>query len=489
VKKIIMMILILILIGISIIFPLTASATTITAGNGNITPTTNGGPLPNRTIWMTGNPVTGTGTIDHVVTSAYSGYAMTGVTVGTFYLTPGGYYHCRDSQYLGTIVGLHTSEVSLSAASGDILGLYFASGYSTMSTTGTGNNTWATFLPGGNQIVVGQETLASSLASELSPLGFGGYGIGVAVGFPYGTAEEATSITCTSAIFNGYLQDDGNLTTTAVFKYAGGGISIGDPEIIDVGVVAKDSYFTGNATGLIPDNLYWYWITFSNSAGNFSTSTGESGGVFFMTSGDCPVSAPVVQTMAASNVDRTTARLNAALLWDGGLPCYTGFSYRVVGSGTWITSELSGIRYSVVTFSGELSNLVPDTNYEFAAYGKNGVATAGIYGEILTFTTLHVSGGIATPTPGPGIELPPWLTFPIGISGTVKTILGVIFTVVGMILIVFVIRSTGGMLAAAAYGLGMTIVFVVIGWYPLWIILLIGAIVGLITFLIVLGRK
>jgi hypothetical protein len=58
-----------------------------------------------------------------------------------------------------------------------------------------------------------------------------------------------------------------------------------------------------------------------------------------------------------------------------------------------------------------------------------------------------------------------------------------------MILIAALIRSTGGMLAAAAYGLGLTMVFVVIGWYPLWIILLIGSIVGLLTFLIILGGR
>lgn len=307
---------------------------------------------------------------------------------------------------------------------------------------------------------------------------------------PYGIALDATNITDTSATIEGLCTWSGGSGANATFVWQETGYA---PVEIDMGSVATSEYFEAAISGLVPESLHWFYVKFENGGGNYSSNT-----IFFYTLASGGPSAPTVETLAADHVTSTSAWMQGYLAYDGELECFGGFDLRVQGAPTWIRSWYAFTNVwpfntdrplrSPTTFVVAVSNLAIDTTYEFRALAKNSLTEpAVVYGDILTFTTGHVT--VATPTAGPGIELPPWLTFPFSISSTVKTILGIIITVVGMVFIVFVIRSTGGMLAAAAFGLGMTIIFTVIGWYPLWIILLIGAIVGLITFLVLLGRK
>lgn len=307
---------------------------------------------------------------------------------------------------------------------------------------------------------------------------------------PYGIAIDPSDVTATSATLNGLCTWSGGSGANATFVWQESGLA---PVEVDMGAVGTGEYFDAAISGLAPESLHWFYVKFENGGGNYSSNT-----KFFYTLAGGGPSAPMVVTVPADHVTSSSAWMQGYLAYDGELECFGGFDLRVQGASTWIRSWYAFTNVwpfntdrplrSPVTFCVAVSNLAIDTTYEYRALAKNSLTEpAVVYGDTLTFTTGHVTVG--TPTPGPGIELPPWLTFPFSISNTVKTILGIIFTVAGMILIVFGVRSTGGMLAAAAYGLGMTIVFTVIGWYPLWIILLIGAIVGLLTFLIVLGGR
>jgi hypothetical protein len=275
---------------------------------------------------------------------------------------------------------------------------------------------------------------------------------------------------------------------TFIWQYTGHA-----PIEIDMGSVATGEYFDAAISDLVPDCLHWFYVKFENEGGNYSSNT-----KLFYTLESAGPSAPTVQTLPATYVTSTSAEINGYLAYDGGLECYAGFDLRVQGASAWIRSWYAFTNvwpfntdrplHSPVPFGVSVSNLAIDTTYEYRALGKNSLTEpAVVYGDTLTFTTGHVT--VATPTPGGGIGLPPWLQFPLGINQTVKTILGIVITLIGMVLIVAIIRTSGGLFVAAAFGLGMTIVFTVVGWYSLWIILLIGAIVGLITFLILLGKR
>ena len=171
---------------------------------------------------------------------------------------------------------------------------------------------------------------------------------------------------------------------------------------------------------------------------------------------------------------------------DGGLDCTYGFEYR--GNGTseeWLPYDLGRRAYLHEEFWAYKFGFERGVIIEYRATALNSAGRG--YGDSRVIE-LPAVGPLPTTT-SPGIELPPWLTFPFSIPGWVKTILGILITIAGMIAIAALIRSTGGMLASAAWGLGLTMVFVVIGWYPLWIVLLIGSIVGLLTFLIILGGR
>lgn len=181
-------------------------------------------------------------------------------------------------------------------------------------------------------------------------------------------------------------------------------------------------------------------------------------------------------------------KFKGMLVDDGGLDCTYGFEYRGNGTGDdWIPYDVGRRAYQGEEFWAYKFGFTRGVVIEYRATCINSVGRG--YGDSRVIE-LSAVGPMPTvsPTP-PGIELPPWLRFPFAINQTVKTILGIVITLIGMVLIVAMIRTSGGLFIAAAFGLGMTIVFTVIGWYSLWIILLIGAIVGLITFLILLGKR
>jgi len=303
-----------------------------------------------------------------------------------------------------------------------------------------------------------------------------------AVGIPQTAATLVADVICDGAIGN---VSCGNIEWH-IQGHNGDWRTIWDPDDLEAGVYAD--YYIGNLT---PNTTYDYYAMFVGCGG-----VRMNGGIqTFTTAARTTNTIPVVWTSGAAYITGVSALLRGALLNDGGYACSAGVAYRIKGASHW--TELDILQKSYVTgdgFSywvGEWSeHLAPMTIYEYFAYAHNTLGYS-LQGPLVEFTTgIGESGPTPPPTVSPGgIVVPPWLQFPFTINQTVKTILGIVITLIGMVLIVAMIRTSGGLFVAAAFGLGMTIVFTVIGWYSLWIILLIGAIVGLITFLILLGKR
>jgi hypothetical protein len=313
---------------------------------------------------------------------------------------------------------------------------------------------------------------------------------------PVAIAVEAHSVTATGAHLVGYVEQAGNYTEWSCGKF------IYRHDLFDIWTECVGGLYNGltveTAIGnLSPDSDYeWYFLVQNEQAYDFSTVA------IFHTADRTSITIPIVRTLPAelSRVvlfDEWTDgfKFYGHLIDNGGVATTYGFEWR--GNGTdeeWIRRDLGSRAYQGQDFwaylygTGDETSFVPYFEqghvYEYRATCLNSAGRG--YGEILVIAVpVNISPGTT-----PGIELPPWVwPFEFTINQTVKTILGIVITLICMVLIVFRIRTSGGLFAAAAFGLGMTIVFTVVGWYSLWIILLIGSIVGLIIFLILLGKR
>ena len=303
-------------------------------------------------------------------------------------------------------------------------------------------------------------------------------------------AYGSHSITDTTAHLQGEVLQIGNYTswTCGRFYYTDGVISAWTPCQGGMYNLLIVEHAIGNLT---PDTDYTWWFLVQTDAG-YDYSDPMTFHTLDRTTNTIPKVVTNVAELSQWYVDGAWTfgfKFKGYLHDDGGLPCTYGFEYR--GNGTseeWIPYDLGRRAYQGQEFWAYKFGFTRGVVIEYRATCLN---TAGRgYGDSRVIE-LPAVGPVPTvvPTLGPGIELPPWLQFPFSISSTIKTILGVIITVILMVLIVAMIRSSGGTVAAVAAGLGLTLVFIVIGWYPLWIGLLIGAIVGLLIFLMLMRGK
>jgi len=316
----------------------------------------------------------------------------------------------------------------------------------------------------------------------------------ISVGYPSGSALTPSSIAATSVTMNGLCVSDGALPTTAVFRYQGSGTAI--MTTVDPTVISSE-HFSATVAGLTPNCLYWYWVSFTNRAGTYLSNT-----VYFTTLATSGPEAPQVQTLPASSVAATSVDINGYLSYDGGLDCYLGFQYREQGATDWIANMhgASGawpfVSYATYrspqSFGNTLSGLKIDTTYEYQALAKNGLAPTGVYGNVTTFTTLHASGPTPTPTVGPGGG--GGIHWPWGglVSANVKLILALVTTIGGMLAVGIVMGQHGGGntsgVVTLAYGLACVVGFSVYGFYPFYVLYLIGGIVALGLLLVLAGR-
>jgi hypothetical protein len=189
--------------------------------------------------------------------------------------------------------------------------------------------------------------------------------------------------------------------------------------------------------------------------------------------------------------------MNGAILYDGGLDCYGGFDFRKVGTATWARSwyvftnvwPFSTARpiHSWNDFVVTVSNLTIDTRYEYRAIAKNSLTEPGVvYGNITQFTTWHETPP-ATPPGGPVVPEFPWLK---NLSSNIKLLIGLIVTIGGMIVLAFALAKSKAVVIVVLAWAGICVIgFTVIGWYPQWVIILLGAIVGLGLLFLLAGKK
>jgi hypothetical protein len=318
-------------------------------------------------------------------------------------------------------------------------------------------------------------------------------------GMPYGEALAPTSVTSTSATFNGYCVSNGNSTTIATFHY---NVGMGNVSVEEyAGAVYKGDYFHIDVTGIVPGALCYYWIAFENDAGVYSSNT-----VMFYAETDDSPAAPIVVTNAATYVTSSSAQLHGYLSYDGNLDTYCGFELRMQGTSTWtrawVMTEDSFLWgdfevYDIIprgnTFFKNVSNLVKDKVYEYRAIAKNSLTDPNwVYGETLTFSTGHYTAPTPTPasTGGTGLIPPGYEEMFNNLSDNVKLLLAIVITIGGdVILGMQMSRSKGVGIVIGVYTLFVTILFIVVGWYPTWVTVLLCAIVGLLLFFFILGKK
>ncbi len=184
--------------------------------------------------------------------------------------------------------------------------------------------------------------------------------------------NAATAITATSATFGGNVTAAGNDPVT-VRGFVWGTSSSNLSNNVEVG--SGTGSFTKEITGLTHSTTYYYKAYATNAAG---TSYGQVKSFATTT-----ITAPAVQTNAASSISMTGATLNGNVTADGGATVTAcGFVY-----GTSASNLSQNVQSGSGTgsFTKALTGLSHSTTYYYKAYATNAIGTN--YGEVKQFTT------------------------------------------------------------------------------------------------------
>jgi len=138
-------------------------------------------------------------------------------------------------------------------------------------------------------------------------------------------------------------------------------------------------------TGLLPNQHYCVRIAATNSAGTATSETKE-----FTTE---PIPPDQVFTAFAAPRTDTSARLNGRVNPEGANPVYPltyRFEFSEDGGATWISlgdHEYSGGAREQIVLAEELTELSPDTTYQYRFSAENAAGSASPQGGVETFTT------------------------------------------------------------------------------------------------------
>lgn len=199
-----------------------------------------------------------------------------------------------------------------------------------------------------------------------------------ASGIPVMSTNSASNITSTSAVLNGYFNDNGSSMTSAFFDYGDSPImgnnsgkanisgSSGNYSITVTGLQSGTTYYF-KAVGINGNGFGW-----GNSAQTFTTTT-------------LSASLPVVSTNAATNIDSTSATLNGYFN-SKNTTTQTYFHYGT-SSGLLNNATPAITQTSLFgNFSATISGLDSNTKYYFRAVAINSSGTSYAT-SILNFTT------------------------------------------------------------------------------------------------------
>ena len=143
----------------------------------------------------------------------------------------------------------------------------------------------------------------------------------------------------------------------------------------DKKIAAKDNQTTISLTSLQENTTYYVRAYAKNKVG-----VAYSESITFTT-----LTQPKVQTNDISNIQLTSATLNAVLLSNGNDSAVTkGFCWSEISNPT-ITSLHTEVQNTTSSFCYQLSNLKAETKYYVRAYAKNKIGV--VYGEEKSFTT------------------------------------------------------------------------------------------------------
>lgn len=204
-----------------------------------------------------------------------------------------------------------------------------------------------------------------------------------AAGIPIMSNSTTTSITTTSAVLNGYYNDNGSPMTKIFFQY-------GDSPSMDMQSTASltlSSYgnFSSSISGLTPNTTYYFQATGINAHGfGYSNNVGV-----FTTSAIAVPTAPVVSTNNATDITNTSATLSGYYNSNNS-SAQTYFEYGTSSSSLSSTTNSASHIASFGTFTDSISGLAPGTKYYYRAVATNSTGTTK--GSTLNFTTLG-SGG------------------------------------------------------------------------------------------------
>ena len=154
----------------------------------------------------------------------------------------------------------------------------------------------------------------------------------------------------------------------------------------DKKIAAKDNQTTISLTSLQENTTYYVRAYAKNKVG-----IAYSESITFTT-----LTLPKVQTNDISNIQFTSATLNAVLLSNGNDSAVTkGFCWSEISNPT-ITSSHTEVQNTTSSFSYQLSNLKAETKYYVRAYAKNRLGV--VYGAEKTFTTLSATKPVVSTT-------------------------------------------------------------------------------------------
>lgn len=309
-------------------------------------------------------------------------------------------------------------------------------------------------------------------------------------GTPVGLAMSADNVTTHEATLVGKVVWDGDYEEycNATF-YWYGGINLGS--VAYEGNVSTGEYPSVNIGNLTPNKSYAFYMELANEFGSSQSNRFQ-----FTTLVLNEAEAPMVETTKVDQLwtgvyngeDICQAWFYGSIKSDGGLDCVGGFQYRLEGSSTWITFEpmttISGVqeyplKRTGMGFMGVQYHLQKGKFYEYRAQARNAMGTG--YGEIKEFVSAGVSAPGSTPgTGGGGIHIPfigNWDWFGLG-EGIGHFLLALVISIGLVILVAMKVKGTGQTICCIGMGLACIVGFSVVGWFPIWAVVLVGLVVG-----------